>query len=168
MTSLTGWVHAQKDPWGPQPYCWKFPNNISKCIILNENCHIRIWGNGFTLRWRQNGHDSISNHQPHHCLLNRLFRRRSKKASQLCVTGLCVGNSPGTGEFPAQMASNAENVSISWRHHDVKAAYCINGVWKFTWHSMDGLFSNSAHTSWLTFHGLGSKVKVTASEKVKI
>ena len=25
---------------------------------------------------------------------------------------------PGTGEFPAQMASNAENVSIRWRHHD--------------------------------------------------
>ena len=29
---------------------------------------------------------------------------------------LC-GNSPGTSEFPAQMASNAENVSIWWRHH---------------------------------------------------
>ena len=27
-----------------------------------------------------------------------------------------VGNSPGTGEVPAQMASNAENVSIWWRH----------------------------------------------------
>ena len=27
------------------------------------------------------------------------------------------GNSPGTGEFPAQLASNAENVSIWWRHH---------------------------------------------------
>ena len=27
------------------------------------------------------------------------------------------GNSPGTGEFPAQMASNAENVSIWRRHH---------------------------------------------------
>ena len=26
---------------------------------------------------------------------------------------------PGTGEFPAQRASNAENVSIWWRHHDV-------------------------------------------------
>ena len=37
--------------------------------------------------------------------------------SKLRVTGLCVGNSPGTGEFPAQMASNAENVSIWWRHH---------------------------------------------------
>ena len=32
-------------------------------------------------------------------------------------TGLCAGISPGTGEFPAQMASNAENVSIWWRYH---------------------------------------------------
>ena len=35
-----------------------------------------------------------------------------RKTSKLRVTGLCVGNSPGTGEFPAQMASNVENVSI--------------------------------------------------------
>ena len=69
------------------------------------------------LRWRHNGHDGVSNHQPHHCLLNRLFGCRSKKTSKLRVTGLCAGNSPGTGEFPAQMASNAENVSIWWRHH---------------------------------------------------
>ena len=40
------------------------------------------------------------------------------ETSKLRVTGLCVGNSPGTGEFPAQMASNAENVSIWLRHHD--------------------------------------------------
>ena len=33
------------------------------------------------------------------------------------VTGLCAGNSPVTGEFPAQMASNVENGSIWWRHH---------------------------------------------------
>ena len=46
-----------------------------------------------------------------------LFRRRSKKTSKLRVTSLCVGNSPGTGEFPAQMTSNAENVFIWWRHH---------------------------------------------------
>ena len=69
------------------------------------------------LQWRHNEHDSVSNHQPHVCLLNRLFGRRSKKTSKLRVTGLCVGNSPGAGEFPAQMASNAENVSIWWRHH---------------------------------------------------
>ena len=64
------------------------------------------------LRWHHNGRDCVSNHQPHHCLLNRLFGRRSKKTSKLHVAGLCVGNSPETGEFPAQMASNAENVSI--------------------------------------------------------
>ena len=71
-----------------------------------------------TLRWCHNRRDSVSNHQPHDCLLNCLFTRISKKTSKLRVTGLCVGNSPGTGEFPAQMASNAENVSIWWRHHD--------------------------------------------------
>ena len=78
-----------------------------------------------TLRWRHNGRDSVSNHQPYDCLLNRLFRRRWKKTSKLRVTGLCVGNSPGTGEFPAQMASDVENVSIWWRHHgmDIKWIY---------------------------------------------
>ena len=30
-----------------------------------------------------------------------------------------AGNSPMTSEFPAQKASNAENVSIWWRHHDI-------------------------------------------------
>ena len=67
---------------------------------------------------RHSGRDSVSNYQPHHCLLNRLFRRRSKETSKLRVSGLCAGNSPVTGEFPAQMASNAENVSIWWRHHE--------------------------------------------------
>ena len=40
-----------------------------------------------------------------------------RKQLKLRVTGLCVVNSPVTGEFPAQMTSNAENVSIWWRHH---------------------------------------------------
>ena len=84
-----------------------------------------------TLRWRQNGRDSVSNHQPHDCLLNRLFRRRSKKTSKLRITGLCVGNSPVPGEFPTQMASNAENVSIWWRHHEW-FVYPVN-----CWHSAD-------------------------------
>ena len=72
-----------------------------------------------TLQWRYNERDGVSNHQPHDCLLNRLFRRRSKKASELRVTGLCEGNSPGTGEFPTQRASNEENVSILRRHHEI-------------------------------------------------
>ena len=71
----------------------------------------------YSLQWRHNQHDGVSNHQPRDCLLNRLFRRWSKKTSKLHVTGLCAGNSPVTGEFPTQMASKAENVSIRWRHH---------------------------------------------------
>ena len=83
------------------------------CTLLGS-----VYRSNMTLRWRHNERDGVSNHQPHDCLLNRLFGSRSKKTSKLRVTGLCVGNSPGTGEFPAQMASNAENVSIWWRHHE--------------------------------------------------
>ena len=75
------------------------------------------------LQWLHNGLDGVSIHQPHHCLLSRLFGRRSKKTSKLRVTGLCVGNSPGTGEFPAQMASNAENVSIWWRYQGMSTTH---------------------------------------------
>ena len=80
-----------------------------------------------SLRWRHNGRHSVSDHQPHDCLLNCLFRRRSKKTSKLRVAGLCAGNSPVPGEFPAQMASNAENVSIWWRHH---VSIFISKPWK--------------------------------------
>ena len=89
---------------------------LQRCI---DKYFLNIWLVLLTtipLQWRHNGRDSVSNHQPHDCLLNRLFRRRSKKTSKLRVTGLFAGNSPG--EFLAQMASHAENVSIWWRHHD--------------------------------------------------
>ena len=65
-----------------------------------------------TLQWRHNDRDGVSNNQPHDCLLRRLFKAQNNETPKLRVTGLCAGNSPMTGEFPAQMASNAENVSI--------------------------------------------------------
>ena len=70
-----------------------------------------------TLQWRHNEHDGVSNHQPHYCLLNRLFRW--KKTSKLRVTGPCAGNPPVTGEFPAQRTSNVKNVFIWWRLHGI-------------------------------------------------
>ena len=81
--------------------------------VFSRKTNDAIW----QLQWRHNGRDGVPNHQPHGCLLNRSFRRRSKETSKLRVTGLCAGNSPVTGELPAQLASNAENVSIRWRHH---------------------------------------------------
>ena len=64
-----------------------------------------------SLRWRHNGRDSGSNHQPHDCLLNRLFRRKSKKISELRVIGLCEGNSPGPVNSP-----HKSQVTRKWFH----------------------------------------------------
>ena len=77
-------------------------NGNHSTIVYHTGMHTWPQGLGTTgylnsaLQWRHNGHDSVSNHQPHGCLLNRLFRRRSKKTSNLRVTGLCAGKSPGT------------------------------------------------------------------------
>ena len=40
------------------------------------------------------------------------------KTQRTHVTGLSEGNPPVIGEFPSQRGSNAENVSIWWRHHE--------------------------------------------------
>ena len=86
----------------------------------------------YTLLSHHNGCDGVSNHQPHEGLLNRLFGRRSKKTLKLRVTGLCVGNSPETGRFPAQMASNAENVSIWWRLHEYTMYHNNNNIYNIS------------------------------------
>ena len=82
----------------------------------------KIYINFKSLQWRHNERDGVSTHRRLDCVLNRSFSRRSKKTSKLRVTGPCDGNSPVTGEFPAQRISNAENVAIWWRHHGVAAA----------------------------------------------
>ena len=85
LLSSVAWFHV---------YRWKFTTHSSR--------------SGNSLQWRHDRRDGFSNQQPHDCLLNHLFRRRSKKTLKLRVTGLCAGNSPVTGEFPAQIASDAE------------------------------------------------------------
>ena len=97
----------------------------------------------YLLQWRHNEHDSVSNHQPHDYLLSRLFRRRSKKTSKLRATGLCVGNSPGTGEFPTQMPSNAEMFPFD------EVIMCYIG----SWYNVAGANGVSAGSS-LGPHGL--------------
>ena len=101
---------------------------------------IKIGIEHMPLQWRHNGHDNVSNHQPHDCLLNRLFRRRSKKTSKLRVTGLCAGNSPGAGEFPSQMASYAENVSM-FPHKASDAE-----LWWFRWSASEQAVKNTIET----------------------
>ena len=114
-TVLYGILQKRNTPtgrWYAADWCIDALWHMANCRIDIETVLI------LTLQLHYNGLDGVSNHQPHHCLLSRLFGRRSKKTSKLRVTGLCAENSPGTGEFPAQMASNAENISIWWRHHE--------------------------------------------------
>ena len=96
----------------------------------NTSCaeKIKTFRENLTLLWRLNGRKGVSNHQPHDCLLKRLFRHRSKKTSKLHFTDLCAGNSTVTGAFPTQRASNAENDSIWWRHHDHPHCNRLTGI----------------------------------------
>ena len=103
---------SDPDPVFNMAGIWYGSKMLASCrkidiLALLFHCH--------SLRWRHNECDGISNHQPHDCLPKLLFRHRSKKTSY--VTGLCIGNSLVTGEFPTHNASNAEKVSIWWRHH---------------------------------------------------
>ena len=83
------------------------------------------------LQWRHNDRDGVSNHQLR-LFTQPFIQARSKKTSKLRVTGLSVGNSPVNGEFHAQMASNAENVSTWWCHHDMLPIFqCIFVIERF-------------------------------------
>ena len=68
-----------------------------------------------TVRHHYDEWDSVSNHRRLDGLLNRWFKSRSKKTSKL---RLSEENTPVSDGFSSQRVSNAENVSIRWRHHD--------------------------------------------------
>ena len=70
-----------------------------------------------------------------------VYSGADQRKHQLRVTGSCEGNSPMAGEFPAQRASNAENVSIWWRHHG--EAYHIE-AWRRLYSLVDGLIIDSS------------------------
>ena len=82
------------------------------------------------LQSRHNERDGVSNHRRPNCLFNRLFRRRSKKISNLRVTGLCRETPPVTGGF-SQRTNNVENVSIWWRHHSNILVKNTKYIWSF-------------------------------------
>ena len=95
-------------PWELSPILVHFGLNIV-CLIVMQCC-VRHYNDVIM---------SVMASQITSLTATIYSRRRSKATSKLRVTGLCEGNSPVTGEFPAQRASNAENVSI---HHGIDRA----------------------------------------------
>ena len=73
-------------------------------------------------------------------------QKQIKENIKLRVTGICEGNSPLTGELPAQRVSDAENSSIWWRHHEWVPVYghhrpkTHKGVWAST-----GIYSDAVN-----------------------
>ena len=101
--------------WCSGCFCSQTGVRTSANIVLTRTLvyTLQFHESYYALQWRHNGYDGVSNHQSRHCLLNRLFRRRSKKTSELRVTGLCAGNSPVTCEFPAQMREKCFHLMTS-------------------------------------------------------
>ena len=138
------------------------------------------------LQWRHNGRDGVSNHQPHDCLLNRLFRHRSKKAWKLCATGLCEGNSPVTGEFPTQRANDAEKVPIWWHHYAFTGhqwfpsqrasnaelwSFLSDSFWTNTWIKNGvgvDLWHLTAYVASMLLHWFAREVRMKNSSKMSI
>ena len=85
-------------------------------LFYFSSCWISVTWVTVMADWRHNDHDGVSNHQPRGCLLNRLYRRRSKKTSKLRVTGLCAGNSPGpvTRKMFHLMTSSCDGHRCRW------------------------------------------------------
>ena len=107
----------------------------------------------FSLQWRHNGHNSISNHQPHDCLLNRLFRRRSKKTSKLRITGLCAGNSPGAVNSPHKWPVTLkmfpfDDVIMSFLMQCEKIYVIVNNIF-----SLANEWTHCVETKWPPFCG---------------
>ena len=93
---------------------WYIDNLLSAYIIpFSEWALCNSWRPGdayiriidpaiIALEWRYNERHCVSNHRRFDCLLNRLFRRRTRKTPKPRFPGLCEGNSLVTGEFPSQ------------------------------------------------------------------
>ena len=117
------------------------PEVLKKLPGLLENLLVSLgpWG---SLQWRHNEYNGVKITGLTIVYSTVFSRRRSKKTSKLRVTGLCVGNSPVTGEFPTQRASNAEKVSIWWRHH-------IGLTFGFIDLYLEWVYNSSAVPAWL-------------------
>ena len=133
----------------------KSMNNIFY-VACNYLCmpslHVNKLGHGglsishfrMALQWRHNECDGVSNHRRLGGLFNREFRRRWKKHQSSVLLAFCERNSPVTGEFPAQRASNAENVSHHVKYYSSTACLVISGGERSSERLFDAAFSSRA------------------------
>ena len=154
--SVLLWGSCYFNHWSTTRY-HECPSFYPPTLLVGEVLSYR--SSGIALQWRHNKPDSVSNHQSPDCLLNHLFRCRSKKTSKLRVTGLCEGNPPVTSEFPTERAINAENLSIWWRHHVSRS--CAMS-WSAHWLHM-GLLAHGSETCPMWYHATNYQYRILNS-----
>ena len=111
--------------WKTRMHLFHTVNNMygrqSRRDAGNRSRHQQTWCHLLrTLQWRHNERDGISIYRRLYRLVNSWFRRGSKKTSKLRITGLCAGDSPVTGEFPAQLKGQLRRLS--------HMPHCFKGV----------------------------------------
>ena len=120
--------------------------------VAQLSVNLALWPScSLTLQWRHNEPYSVSNHQPHDCLLNRLFRRRSKKhqssASLAFVRGIHrgPGNSPHKWPVMRKIFPFDDVIMKSTEHcHFLRSkitAIAIDGIKFGAWTYLLGLIS---------------------------
>ena len=123
MTILSNWLDSMKSKARLDWICHQYTavyqdarDSVSRFQTGDEDVTVAYKLN-VCIKWRHDERHGVSNQRRLECLLNRLFRRLSKKTSKLRVTGIREGKSPVTGKFFTRRASNAENIFVWWRHH---------------------------------------------------
>ena len=121
------WPSLVTHKWGTRRRWIKLvPANEIRAYLCKVSVTNWIFSTLFLIRWQHNPWSCITLHWGRWRLkspASRLFsepfvQAQKKQTSKLRVTRLCGGNSSVTGEFPTQRASNAENFSIWWLHHE--------------------------------------------------
>ena len=89
-------------------------------LLMQIKLFIKPW---FTLPWRHNDHDSVSKSPASRLFTQPFIQTQIKENIKAPRHWPLCGEVTGTGEFPAQRATYAENVSIWWRHHELTRVF---------------------------------------------
>ena len=82
----------------------------------------------FQLQLRHNERDGVSNHQPHYCLLNRIYKARIKEKNKAQRHWPLCGEFPGDGEFPVTVNSPNKG-SITRKCYHLMTSSCVSETW---------------------------------------
>ena len=89
LEHISWWRHQMDTFSALLALCWPsciMSYGITRPQWVKQNPQLSV-----ALQWRYNERGGLSNHRRLECLLNRLFKPKSKKTSKLRVTGLVVG-----------------------------------------------------------------------------